>query len=304
MEEEKTTVHSIADLLKKAPKQQSAYLIVISAKSPAGIGRMYKLDKPENLLGRSTDAHFQVEDDGISRKHAKICVGQSGQFQLVDLGSTNGTYLNGVRVDLSNLTDGDKIQIGSNTVLKFSLQDQLEEQYQKSIYESATRDGLTRIFNKKYFLDTLQKEFAYCLRHQVELSLVMFDIDHFKRINDTWGHQAGDYVLVRVAQRISETIRTEDVFSRYGGEEFALMLRETGEDQAFICAERCRRAVETTEFNFNGTPIRVTISLGVATLHESDFVQPEDLIASADMYLYRAKRGGRNRAEAKKVSGA
>lgn len=303
MEEEKTTVHSIADLLKKAQQQQSAYLIVISAKTPAGIGRMFKLDKAETVLGRSADASFQVEDDGISRKHAKITMGQNGQFMVVDLGSTNGTYLNGVRVELGQLRDGDKIQIGSNTVLKFSLQDQLEEQYQKSIYESATRDGLTRIFNKKYFLDTLRKEFAYCLRHRVPLSLVMFDVDHFKKINDTWGHQAGDYVLARIAQRVNETIRTEDLFSRYGGEEFAVMLRETAEDQAFICAERCRRAVDLSDFNFNGMPIKVTISLGVATLLDSDFVQPDDLIACADKYLYRAKNGGRNRVEGKMISG-
>ncbi|MBX5484711.1 MAG: GGDEF domain-containing protein [Myxococcaceae bacterium] len=304
MDEEKTTVHSIADLLKKAQlQQQAAYLIVISAKSPAGIGRMFKLDKPEIVLGRSADAHFQIEDDGISRKHAKISMGQNGSFQVMDLGSTNGTYLNGVRVDLAQLYDGDKIQIGSNTVLKFSIQDQLEEQYQRSIYESATRDGLTRIFNKKYFLDTLRKEFAYCLRHRVPLSLVMFDVDHFKKVNDTYGHQAGDYVLTRIAQRVNETVRTEDLFARYGGEEFAIMLRETVEDQAFICAERCRRAVDMTEFNFNGMPIKVTISLGVATVLDSDFVQPDDLIACADKYLYRAKQSGRNRVEGKMVSG-
>jgi two-component system cell cycle response regulator len=122
-------------------------------------------------------------------------------FQLVDLGSTNGTYLNGIKVNVATLQDGDKIQIGANTVVKFSIQDQLEEEYQRSIYESATRDGLTRIFNKKYFLDTLRKEFAYCLRHRVPLSLVMFDIDHFKKINDTFGHPAGDHVLQKVARR-------------------------------------------------------------------------------------------------------
>ncbi len=303
MDEEKTTVHSIADLLKKAQQSQAAFLIVISAKSPAGVGRMIKLDRAETVLGRSQEASFQVEDDGISRKHAKIAVGPNGKFQLVDLGSTNGTWLNGSRVELAPLQDGDKIQIGSNTVLKFSLQDQLEEQYQKVIYESATRDGLTRTFNKKYFLDTLKKEFAYCLRHRVALSLVMFDVDHFKKINDTYGHQAGDYVLTRIAQRVNETIRTEDLFARYGGEEFALMLRETAEEQAFICAERCRRAVASSDFVFNGTPIRVTISLGVSTLLDSDFVQPEELIASADRYLYRAKHGGRNRVEGKMVSG-
>jgi len=302
MSEEKTSVYSIPS---DAPggREQSAFLIVISAKSAAGIGRMHKLDKAEIVLGRSLEAEFQIEDDGISRKHAKLLSDAEGRFTLMDLGSTNGTYLNGNRIDVSPLRDGDKIQIGSNTVLKFSLQDQLDEQYQRSIYESATRDGLTRIFNKKYLLDSLKKEFAYCLRHRIPLSLAMFDVDHFKRINDTYGHQAGDYVLARIAQRISEVVRAEDLFARYGGEEFALMLRETVEEQAYVAAERCRRIVDTTDFNFGGTPIKVTISVGIATLLDSDFSQPEDLIAAADRFLYRAKKLGRNRVEGKLRSG-
>ncbi|MCP3169434.1 GGDEF domain-containing protein [Myxococcus qinghaiensis] len=302
MSEEKTSVHSISDLLGSG-QRQSAYLIVISAKSAAGIGRMFKLDRSEVVMGRSSEAQFQVEDDGISRKHAKVVALGDGRFQVVDLASTNGTYLNGLKVNAAPLYDGDKIQIGSNTVLKFSIQDELEEQYQRSIYESATRDGLTRVYNKKYFLETVRKEFSYCLRHRVNLSLVLFDVDHFKKINDAYGHPAGDYVLTRIAQRVSDTVRTEDLLARYGGEEFALMLRESAEDQALACAERCRYAVDKADFVFGGTPIKVTISLGVATLLDSDFSQPEDLIAAADKYLYRAKRAGRNRSDAKAISG-
>src|SRR5262249_21476150 len=290
------------DLL-SAEQRQSAFLIVIQARSAAGIGRMYKLDKSEVVLGRSAECQFQVDDDGISRKHAKVSLGSDNQFQVEDLGSTNGTFLNGVRIEAAALQDRDKIQIGSNTVLKFSLQDQVDEQYQRSIYESATRDGLTRIFNKKYFMDTLRKEFAYCLRHRVPLSVLMFDVDHFKKINDSYGHQAGDYVLARIAQRINETIRTEDVFARYGGEEFAILLRESTEDQGYICAERCRRAINSADFVFANTPMRVTISLGIASLLDSDYTNPEDLIAAADRYLYRAKKGGRNRVEARLISG-
>jgi two-component system cell cycle response regulator len=303
MSDEKTAVHLISDLLGTAAPQQSAYLIVISAKSAAGIGRMFKLDRSETVLGRSTEAQFQVEDDGISRKHAKVMSLGDGRFQLVDLGSTNGTFLNGLKVSSAPLADGDKIQIGSNTVVKFSLQDQLEEAYQRSIYESATRDGLTRVYNKKFFLETLRKEFSYCLRHNVALSLVMFDVDYFKKINDVYGHPAGDYVLARIAQRVGETIRTEDLLARYGGEEFALMLRESNEESSLACAERCRLAVDRTEFVFSGTPIKVTISLGVATLRDSDYTQAEELISAADKYLYRAKRAGRNRVDGKAISG-
>jgi diguanylate cyclase (GGDEF)-like protein len=302
MSEEKTSVYTVSGETTQAGKEH-AFLIVISAKSAAGIGRMHKLDRAEVVLGRSADVEFQIEDDGISRRHAKIVSDGVGHFQLVDLGSTNGTYLNGNRMEVAPLQDGDKIQIGSNTVLKFSIQDQLDEQYQRSIYESATRDGLTRIYNKKYLLDTLKKEFAYCLRHRIPLSLVLFDVDHFKKINDTYGHQAGDYVLSRIAQRVSEIVRVEDLLARYGGEEFAILLRETAEEQAFACSERCRRGVETADFNFGGAPIKVTISLGIATLLDSDFAQPEELIATADKFLYRAKQSGRNRVESKMRSG-
>ena len=304
MSEDKTAVHSINDLLGTSKTaKSSAYLIVISAKTAALVGKMIKLDKAEMVMGRSPDVPLQVEDDGVSRKHCKIATSSSGHFQLVDLGSTNGTFLNGVKVNVATLQDGDKVQIGANTVLKFSIQDQLEEQYQRSIYESATRDGLTRIFNKKYFNDTLRKEFAYCLRHNVPMSLVMLDIDHFKKINDTYGHPAGDFVLQKVAAKIGETVRQEDLFARYGGEEFALLLRESQSDMALRCAERCRRAVDTADIVFNGTPIKVTVSLGVATLLDSDFSQPEELIAAADRYLYRAKEGGRNKVDAREISG-
>jgi two-component system, cell cycle response regulator len=304
MSEDKTAVHSIKDLLSQGKTSTtSAYLIIISAKNQALVGKMVKLDKGEVVMGRAPDIALSCDDDGVSRKHCKIAQAPNGHFQLVDLGSTNGTYLNGIKVNVATLQDGDKVQIGANTVVKFSLQDKLEEEYQKSIYESATRDGLTKIFNKKYFLDTLRKEFAYCLRHRVPMSLVMLDIDYFKKINDTYGHPAGDYVLQRVAAKVNETVRTEDLFARYGGEEFALMLRESDPDKAIRCAERCRRAVEESEFIFNGTSIKVTISLGVSTLLDSGIAQADEMISVADKYLYRAKKGGRNRVEAFEFSG-
>lgn len=297
-DDEKTGMFSVAEAVARArakAQTQAAYLIQLAAKHPAAVGKMVKLEAQVVMVGRATESGFQVEDDGISRRHCCIERGAGGEFVLVDLGSTNGTWLNGNRVQEASLADGDKIQIGSNTVLKFSIQDALEEAYQKSIYESATRDGLTRVYNKKFFLDALEKEFAYCQRHGVPLSLVMFDVDHFKRVNDTWGHPAGDYVLRRLAERMQETVRTEDVLARYGGEEFAVLLRGEQEDRAVACAERCRRAVEQTDFVFEGTRLPVTISLGVATARADTFQSAAELVTAADRQLYRAKQGGRNR---------
>lgn len=141
MSEDKTSVHSIADLLGQSKAGNNAYLIVISAKSPAGIGRMIKLERAELVMGRSTDVNCQVEDDGVSRKHAKVSQSPNGQYQLVDLGSTNGTFLNGIKVSIATLQDGDKIQVGSNTVIKFAIQDKLEEEYQRKIGSSAESVG-------------------------------------------------------------------------------------------------------------------------------------------------------------------
>jgi two-component system cell cycle response regulator len=170
------------------------------------------------------------------------------------------------------------------------------------LYEQATRDPLTRIYNKRLFEDRLKEEFSYCLRHRVPLSLVIFDLDHFKRVNDTLGHPAGDHVLQSLAARVSETIRTEDLFCRYGGEEFAVIMRESTEDRAVAFAERLRRLVQATPFVWNDLPIPLTISLGVATLQDGNFRLPEELVAAADRYLFRAK-DRRNRVEAAMISG-
>jgi len=289
-EDEKTMVHSISDLLGKS-RAQHAYLIVLSAKTAALIGRMFKLDKPEIIMGRSAEAGLQIEDDGISRKHAKVQVGSDGKFQVVDLGSTNGTYLNGAKVNVALLADGDKIQIGTNTVVKFSLQDQLEEQYQKSIYESATRDGLTRIFNKKYFMDTLRKEFAYCLRHQMPLSLVMFDVDHFKVINDTYGHEIGDRALRLFARVLRDAIRPSDFVARQGGEEFLVVLPDCSLPDARLVAERVRTELTRALAQAEVPPFTVTIGL---TRSEAGDAFSE-VVARADAAMLKAKSLGRDR---------
>ena len=225
-------------------------------------------------------------------------------MQVFDLNSTNGTYHNGERISSHVLRDGDTIQIGSTTMLKFSYQDALEQQLIDNLYESATRDSLTRAYNKKYFGESIQREFAHAIRQRTPLTLVMFDIDFFKKINDQYGHTAGDFVLSKLAVKVHECIRAEDTFCRYGGEEVALLLREASEKQGFACAERIRRVIELTEFTPPGQPrIPVTSSFGVSTFTGTEFSEPEQLIKSADQYLYQAKRGGRNRVEARMLSG-
>src|SRR5262249_33437474 len=151
-----------------------------------------------------------------------------------------------------SLREGDKIQLGSTTILKFTYQDQLDTSFHQHMADAALRDGLTKAFNKKYFLDRLETELAYAKRHHTPLSLLMFDVDHFKNVNDTYGHLAGDYVLAKLAQLTSRTVRAEDVFARYGGEEFGVICRGVTLANAGILAERLRMMVEATSFEHEG----------------------------------------------------
>jgi diguanylate cyclase (GGDEF)-like protein len=247
------------------------------------------------VIGRGRDADIRIQGDGISRQHARIRVGPD-DVQIEDLGSTNGSFVNGERVDKRALQDGDKIQLGSATILKLTYQDTIEEDFQRQMFESASRDVLTQIYNKRFFLERLNSEFAYAVRHNALLSLIIFDIDHFKRINDTHGHVAGDYVLSALAKIVTPMIRSEDVFARYGGEEFVIMSRSTDPPSAAVVSERVRQHIAGHAFDFEGTCIPVTVSLGVAGIPNAEIKTAEDLVARADRALYEAKRGGRNRA--------
>jgi diguanylate cyclase (GGDEF)-like protein len=222
-------------------------------------------------------------------------VREGEKIVLEDLGSTNGTFCNGIRVDKRELNDGDKIMVGSTTILKFTYHDYLDEVFQRQMYESALRDGLTKVFNKKYFTDYLEKEFAYAARHNSPLALIFLDIDFFKRINDTYGHPGGDYVLSELSNMMANLVRTEDVLARFGGEEFTVLCRGTDLAGAKIVAERLRRAVEGRTFTFGGSNVPVTISLGIASIPDTGINDHSAFLAAADKALYEAKRTGRNR---------
>jgi diguanylate cyclase (GGDEF)-like protein len=287
--DEKTVV---ATSVSPAPALGSkrAQLVVLSGNN---VGEMYNV-AGDLVLGRGRDADVRVQGDGISRQHVRLRI-EDGSVVLQDLGSTNGSFVNGDRVTTPRrLEDGDKIQLGSATILKFTYQDALDEDFQRQMFESASRDALTQVYNKRYFVERLHSEFAFARRHGVPLSLIIFDIDHFKQVNDTHGHLAGDYVLAELAKVVSPAIRSEDTFARYGGEEFVIMSRSTDPPSAAVVSERVRAAVEAHDFVYEGVPIPVTISAGLAATPHPEVQSPEDLVARADRALYEAKRGGRN----------
>jgi len=272
-------------------KRDRAYLVVLAG---ASVGEMYKVEGEKTIIGRGQKAQIRLFDDGISREHAQILI-EGGRIILQDLGSTNGTFCNGLKVDRRELVDGDKILVGSTTILKFTYHDNLDEVFQRQMYESALRDGLTKAFNKKYFTDRLESEFTFAARHGSPLALVLFDLDHFKKVNDTHGHQAGDYVLAEVSTLLSGALRAEDVFARYGGEEFAVICRGSDINQAQVVGERLRKAVEGHRFTYEQTHIPVTISVGIAVLPNPAVKDANELVALADQALYKSKNEGRNR---------
>ena len=289
-----TMVASVGELqeeLRKRKPRDRACLVVIAG---TNVGEMYRIEGPETVVGRASNATIRLNDDGISRRHARI-FNEGGVLFIEDLKSANGTVVNGQQIDRLKLSDGDKIRLGPTTILKFEFQDEIEEDFRKKMYDAALRDGLTRAYNKKFFLDRLDTELAFAKRHQADLSLVMFDVDHFKRVNDTYGHLAGDAVLVKLAKLTQSALRAEDVFARYGGEEFAIICRGVKVAQAGVLGERLRSGVEGAMFEYEGQRLPVTISVGVANypmlVTESAF----QLIAYADEALYEAKRCGRNR---------
>lgn len=273
-------------------KSRSAFFVVIAGKQT---GAMYKLDVGETMIGRSRDASIKIDDEGVSRMHAKIVRHPEGTVAIVDLKSTNGTFCNGERVDTHVLQDGDKLQLGATTIIKFSLQDSLEEDFQRHQYESATRDPLTNCHNKSYFLKRLPSEFSFAKRHDKPLSLAMLDIDWFKKINDSYGHLAGDFVLRKLGYVLQQSLRADDFLARYGGDEFALIMRGSPNRNAVQTAERIRKLVEATTFKHQGKRIAVTVSIGVATWPADKIHSGRGLVKAADSNLYAAKRKGRNK---------
>ena len=275
-------------------KEKHAYIIFLSGQL---VGKIHLLEERTILLGRGNDADIPINDLGVSRHHISITYAK-GKATLKDLGSTNGTYLNGRKVEEIRLSDGDKIQISSATIIKFAYQDKIENIFHKELYKMAVIDALTGAHNKRYFEDRLKEEFSYCARNKIPLSLLMFDLDHFKDVNDTHGHPAGDFILATVAGLARSIIRNEDILARYGGEEFMIVLKGTDAPGAVVLAERFRELVETSSFEFEGKTLRVTVSVGVATLAGQNIPDYEAMIKQADTLLYQSKNAGRNKVSA------
>jgi diguanylate cyclase (GGDEF)-like protein len=259
------------------------------------LGALFELDRLPMLIGRASHAGVWLADETVSGEHAELSL-EADALRVNDLGSHNGTFVNErAAPGPTVLHDGDYLRLGA-TVLKFTWMYPLEKQALRSLVELTLRDPLTRLYNRRYFDDRLRSEVSFARRQGSLLSLLMVDIDHFKDVNDTFGHQVGDRVLELVAAAMQGLVRPEDVLARYGGEEFVVIARDTPLRSAEILAERIRRHIEELSAEQPGGELRVTVSVGVTCLDPRMPCSPAELVSAADEALYRAKGAGRNRA--------
>ncbi len=290
MSEWKTRITKV-QVVKPRVDSGEACLVLVYPPGP-DMGKRFPLQRNEVVLGRGSDCDIQVDRDSVSRRHARV-FRNGEQWMVEDLGSTNGSYVNDVPVQRSILRDSDFLKIGA-AIFKFLSGAGVEAAYHEEIYRMTIIDGLTGAHNKRSFLEFLEREIARCARHRRPLSLLMFDIDHFKSINDTHGHLTGDYVLKEMSKRLLARIRREELLARYGGEEFAAVLPETDHVGSMTFAEQIRQIVGGEPFEYEGDRFHVTVSVGVYTLYGQN-ADALTFIKQADENLYRAKRAGRNR---------
>ncbi len=293
--DEDTTATNLAEMLPDVgsitPRRDRPCLTVLTG---ACTGTIYKLAQGSHIIGRKENTELRITDDGISRSHAKVrCEGDL--VFVEDMGSRNGTYVNGRLInEATPLHDGDKLQVGRTTVIRYALNDELDESFADNLLSSALRDPLTKLFNKRYLMDRLDSELKFAHRHETAVSILMLDLDHFKRINDSYGHLAGDAVLLHLAQILVKAVRNEDVVARFGGEEIVIILRSISLELAVTLGERLRRTVEKQVVAHQDRAIEVTVSIGVAGFPSTRADTVDQLLDAADKALYRAKHAGRN----------
>ncbi len=254
--------------------------------------KMVRISSDKTSIGREPSSDIFCDDKSVSREHAFILKSDAG-FVIKDARSTNGTFVDGAQIIECQLTDGCKIQVG-NHIFKFLAGDSIESQYHETVYSMMTKDGLTNVYNKRYLVDAVAREFERSQAYGRPFSMIMMDIDHFKSFNDTHGHLAGDEVLQEFAKRLESQCGPNQIVARFGGEEFSVLLVETEIQAAAKLAEKLRRCVMDTPFECCAGSLSVTASFGVAEYRADSHQNFGELFEQADQHLYAAKKRGRN----------
>ncbi|MCA9581217.1 MAG: GGDEF domain-containing protein [Myxococcales bacterium] len=283
----------VGEQVAKRKKRDRCTLVILSGPTP---GRVITADGDELIIGRGNKVNARIDDTGLSRRHARL-YRQGDLWYVEDMGSTNGTWIAGAPVNSPTVVqDGDRVLVGQSTLLRVTLQDEVEQETARQAYEATVRDALTQVYNRRHLDEQMRLEFAFAQRHATDLSVLLLDADHFKNVNDTHGHLAGDQVLRSLAVAISRAVRAEDMVARYGGEEFAVVARGTNGANAMILGERIRARVQKMAIEHEGNSLQITVSIGVASMSKTDtYNDVSSFFAAADAALYRAKEEGRNR---------
>jgi diguanylate cyclase (GGDEF)-like protein len=283
--------------MRKAGKELRRIYAVLTVIQGREIGRDYRLRKPEYVIGRDRDCDIYIPEKTVSRRHARIDLAYQKrkgtcEYRLIDNGSTNKTFVNNSEVQSVVLKNGDKIRIGK-TILRFELLDAEDIKYHTEIQRKIKYDNLTGLLTKESLYLAAEHELQRCRQFNLPLSVLMMDLDRFKKVNDTYGHPTGSHTLKEVGSLIAKTLRGTDVSARYGGEEFVSYLSEQPKEKARVAADHLRMAIANAVITFGKATISITISIGVAQFPE-DGSTIEELVAKADEALYVAKRKGRN----------
>ncbi len=274
----------------------SFYLLVMAGPDK---GAVFNLNPGRTTLGRSDKCDIPVTGRGVSREHASLTLDPNGKAMLEDMDSTNGVFVDGVLVKKRLLSPGETMALGPEVQMRLEASTLGVQDLLQKMYQSATLDPLTSLFNRRTFEERLEEEFSVITRHKMESCLALVDVDHFKKVNDTHGHQAGDVVLRTLAGKLKEGVRTGDLVGRWGGEEFILYIRQAGLEGAVTLLERLRSEVEGTDIPVSSeSTLRVTISSGVVAL--VTFQDWRAAFQKADEALYASKSNGRNRVTAQR----
>lgn len=287
-----TDIKAALEASEREAAQKSACLLAVGG---AINGTIFDLNPGITTCGRNPDNTIPLEFQGISRAHFQLELDEESDKAMVkDLGSSNGTFVNNTKIEGSvEVRRGDMIKIGS-IALKYLPKGDPERLTYDQLQHEANTDGLTGCYNKRYFNDRIELEVKKCKVTGKPLCLIVFDLDHFKKLNDNYGHDAGDYVLKELAQVLrSGGMRENDTFARYGGEEFVVLLPETNLKEGFAIAERLRRLVEQHQFVYEEKRLPVTASIGIADYRQG-VETGTDLFKRADSAVYKSKEGGRN----------
>ena len=276
-ESDRGTTNAIDDALQQArdpASRQQVYLVVVEGQKT---GAVYRVGELETGPGAESDEGDLVGEK-VDEEQAKL-IRQGAELHEMDMGGVAG-----------GMAEGDRFQLGGGALLKVYFGQGPAETLRRGLYESLVRDWLTGLHTRRFFEERLTAEFSFAVRHNSPLSFILLDVDGLREITDQRGRKAGDDARRAVAAALRDATRTEDVVARFGGDEFAVLARQTTSDQAVVLAERIHDLVEAAEIPGGAAPTKVTLRAGLATFNPLAFDSAVDLVEAANRALVRAKR--------------